>query len=275
MSSNQQPAWTAARSRWAHCCSMIAGCRAITALPARLVIACPATVPLPMRRPGRPGARRRRSIHRPFSMRQRTFAWAGAATSAVWKCTRLHCSKAKRHAGRYRDGGRTTATRHGAQSALSRGLWQATGSRRAVRCHRQLRTLAGHAGQSLRPLAARQRHGIERTRVTRLSHLQVDRLHFLPPRRQRGRQSVPAQRHLRSRHTGWHPILRVPSLRNVATTAPYFHDGSASTLPQAIKAMGTAQLGVALSPADVSDIAAFLNTLTGKHQGRQLTAPHP
>ncbi|AAW76285.1 cytochrome c peroxidase [Xanthomonas oryzae pv. oryzae] len=71
------------------------------------------------------------------------------------------------------------------------------------------------------------------------------------------------------------PILRVPSLRNVATTAPYFHDGSASTLPQAIKAMGTAQLGVALSPADVSDIAAFLNTLTGKHQGRQLTAPHP
>ncbi|AZR30963.1 cytochrome-c peroxidase [Xanthomonas vasicola] len=71
------------------------------------------------------------------------------------------------------------------------------------------------------------------------------------------------------------PILRVPSLRNVATTAPYFHDGSASTLPQAIKAMGTAQLGVALSPADVADIAAFLNTLTGKHQGRQLTAPQP
>nr|WP_261380927.1 cytochrome c peroxidase [Xanthomonas vasicola] len=71
------------------------------------------------------------------------------------------------------------------------------------------------------------------------------------------------------------PILRVPSLRNVATTAPYFHDGSASALPQAIKAMGTAQLGVALSPADVADIAAFLNTLTGKHQGRQLTAPQP
>nr|WP_238319516.1 cytochrome c peroxidase [Xanthomonas maliensis] len=71
------------------------------------------------------------------------------------------------------------------------------------------------------------------------------------------------------------PILRVPSLRNVATTAPYFHDGSATTLPQAIKAMGTAQLGVTLSPADVADIAAFLQTLTGKHQGRQLTAPAP
>ncbi|MCF5940896.1 cytochrome-c peroxidase, partial [Xanthomonas perforans] len=63
--------------------------------------------------------------------------------------------------------------------------------------------------------------------------------------------------------------------RNVATTAPYFHDGSATTLPQAIKAMGTAQLGVTLSPADVADIAAFLQTLTGKHQGRQLTAPAP
>ncbi|USJ00434.1 c-type cytochrome [Xanthomonas prunicola] len=71
------------------------------------------------------------------------------------------------------------------------------------------------------------------------------------------------------------PILRVPSLRNVATTAPYFHDGSASTLPQAIKAMGTAQLGVTLRPADVADITAFLQTLTGKHQGRQLTAPQP
>ncbi|KGE52340.1 cytochrome c peroxidase [Xanthomonas axonopodis pv. vasculorum] len=71
------------------------------------------------------------------------------------------------------------------------------------------------------------------------------------------------------------PILRVPSLRNVATTAPYFHDGSATTLPQAIKAMGTAQLGVTLNPADVSDIAAFLQTLTGKYQGRQLTVPQP
>ncbi|WP_311239962.1 MULTISPECIES: cytochrome c peroxidase [unclassified Xanthomonas] len=71
------------------------------------------------------------------------------------------------------------------------------------------------------------------------------------------------------------PILRVPSLRNVATTAPYFHDGSAATLPQAIKAMGTSQLGVTLSPADIADIAAFLQTLTGKSQGRPLTAPDP
>jgi cytochrome c peroxidase len=37
-------------------------------------------------------------------------------------------------------------------------------------------------------------------------------------------------------------LLRVPSLRNVASTAPYFHDGSASTLSEAVKAMGVAQL---------------------------------
>ncbi|MCC4621880.1 hypothetical protein LL965_18065 [Xanthomonas cassavae CFBP 4642] len=53
-------------------------------------------------------------------------------------------------------------------------------------------------------------------------------------------------------------MLRVSSLRNLATTAPYFHDGSAATLPEAIKAMGTAQLGVTLEAAEVADIAAFL-----------------
>nr|WP_324250809.1 cytochrome c peroxidase [Xanthomonas codiaei] len=69
------------------------------------------------------------------------------------------------------------------------------------------------------------------------------------------------------------PVLRVPSLRNVATTAPYFHDGSAATLPEAIKAMGTAQLGVTLEAAEVADIAAFLQTLTGTYQGRPVTTP--
>ena len=71
------------------------------------------------------------------------------------------------------------------------------------------------------------------------------------------------------------PVLRVPSLRNVATTAPYFHDGSAATLPAAIKAMGTAQLGVTLKQAEVADIAAFLQTLTGTYQQRQLETPPP
>lgn len=74
------------------------------------------------------------------------------------------------------------------------------------------------------------------------------------------------------------PRLRVPSLRNVATTAPYFHDGSAANLPTAITAMGRAQLGVTLGPEDTADIAAFLQTLTGQtgqHAGRPVKAAPP
>ena len=62
-------------------------------------------------------------------------------------------------------------------------------------------------------------------------------------------QGVNVGGNLFQRHGIFHPLgspepvlLRVPSLRNVATTAPYFHDGSASTLPEAVKAMGIAQL---------------------------------
>ena len=58
--------------------------------------------------------------------------------------------------------------------------------------------------------------------------------------------------------------FRVPSLRNVALTAPYFHDGSQKTLEQAIHTMGHYQLGRELQPEDVSAIAAFLRTLTGE-----------
>lgn len=64
--------------------------------------------------------------------------------------------------------------------------------------------------------------------------------------------------------------LRVPSLRNVAATAPYFHDGSAATLPVAIDAMARAQLGVRLRAQEVADISAFLRTLTGTHAGRRI-----
>jgi cytochrome c peroxidase len=67
--------------------------------------------------------------------------------------------------------------------------------------------------------------------------------------------------------------LRVPSLRNIAVTAPYFHDGSAATLPEAIARMGKSQLGVPLTWADIADIASFLTSLTGSFEGRALTAP--
>lgn len=57
-------------------------------------------------------------------------------------------------------------------------------------------------------------------------------------------------------------FFKVPSLRNVALTAPYFHDGSAKTLSDAIDVMFKYQLGRSAPPADKSDINAFLQTLT-------------
>ncbi|MBE7368216.1 cytochrome-c peroxidase [Ramlibacter pallidus] len=59
-------------------------------------------------------------------------------------------------------------------------------------------------------------------------------------------------------------VFRVPSLRNVALTAPYFHDGAVPTLDEAIDLMGRFQLGREIPPADRQDIAAFLNALGGK-----------
>jgi cytochrome c peroxidase len=60
-------------------------------------------------------------------------------------------------------------------------------------------------------------------------------------------------------------VFRVPSLRNVALTAPYFHDGSTPTLEGAITIMANFQLGRSLSPQDTELIAQFLRTLTGEH----------
>ena len=56
---------------------------------------------------------------------------------------------------------------------------------------------------------------------------------------------------------------KVPVLRNVALTAPYFHDGSFQTLEEAVKAMGRYELGKSLSDKEVGLIVSFLNTLTG------------
>jgi cytochrome c peroxidase len=59
-------------------------------------------------------------------------------------------------------------------------------------------------------------------------------------------------------------IFKVPSLRNVAMTPPYFHDGSVTTLPQAVRIMGKVQLGKELTDQEVNDLMAFLNSLTGE-----------
>src|SRR5207248_2335500 len=55
-------------------------------------------------------------------------------------------------------------------------------------------------------------------------------------------------------------ILRVPSLRNVAATPPYFHDGSAPTLEDAVRKMARAQLDRKLSDEQAAAIVAFLRT---------------
>jgi cytochrome c peroxidase len=93
-------------------------------------------------------------------------------------------------------------------------------------------------------------------------------------------QGVNVGGNLFQRHGVFHPLgspepvmLRVPSLRNVATTAPYFHDGSASTLPEAVKAMGIAQLDRVLTDQQIAAIVAFLNTLTGIYKGQAVRPP--
>ena len=66
-------------------------------------------------------------------------------------------------------------------------------------------------------------------------------------------------------------VFRVPSLRNVAATAPYFHDGSAATLEQAVAKMAKTQLGRVLAPQETDLIVRFLRTLTGEYRGRPVT----
>lgn len=59
-------------------------------------------------------------------------------------------------------------------------------------------------------------------------------------------------------------VFKVPTLRNIALTAPYFHNGSASNLKEAITTMSYHNLGIQMSDRDIDLIIAFLNTLTGE-----------
>ena len=65
--------------------------------------------------------------------------------------------------------------------------------------------------------------------------------------------------------------FKVPGLRNVALTWPYYHDGTRTTLKEAVCDMGTYQSGVTLTDDEEDKIVAFLNTLTGEYQGKPLT----
>jgi cytochrome c peroxidase len=69
-------------------------------------------------------------------------------------------------------------------------------------------------------------------------------------------------------------VFKVPVLRNVAKTAPYFHDGSVADLAKAVKIMGKLQLNKDVSDADAADIVAFLGALTGDAPANY-SAPEP
>jgi len=58
--------------------------------------------------------------------------------------------------------------------------------------------------------------------------------------------------------------FKVPTLRNIALTAPYFHDGKVKTLEKAVKEMGRLQVGENFTKQEVSLLVAFLKTLTGE-----------
>jgi cytochrome c peroxidase len=65
-------------------------------------------------------------------------------------------------------------------------------------------------------------------------------------------------------------MFKVPSLRNVELTPPYFHDGNAATLPDAVRMMAKYQLGRHLTDQEVELIVEFLKTLTGELHGKPL-----
>lgn len=68
-------------------------------------------------------------------------------------------------------------------------------------------------------------------------------------------------------------FFKVPQLRNVAKTAPYFHDGGVADLPGAVKTMAKIQLGRDLTDAEVAAMVAFLESLTGEPPAALVAAP--
>ncbi|HEY0981855.1 MULTISPECIES: cytochrome-c peroxidase [unclassified Schlesneria] len=68
-------------------------------------------------------------------------------------------------------------------------------------------------------------------------------------------------------------VFKVPPLRNVAMTPPYFHDGSVRSLPEAVQIMARVQLGITLKSEEVQDIVSFLDSLTGTLPSNFTTAP--
>lgn len=68
-------------------------------------------------------------------------------------------------------------------------------------------------------------------------------------------------------------VFKVPALRNVEKTGPYFHDGSVASLDEAIRLMGRHQLGIELTDTQVRDIRAWLGSLTGELPAAYIAEP--
>jgi len=68
-------------------------------------------------------------------------------------------------------------------------------------------------------------------------------------------------------------VFKVPSLRNIDKTQPYFHTGKVATLPEAVKEMGEYQLGKQLKDDEVASIVTFLRTLTGEIPAQYIKPP--
>ena len=69
--------------------------------------------------------------------------------------------------------------------------------------------------------------------------------------------------------------FKTPTLRNVALTWPYYHDGSVATLEEAIRMMAEYQVGRTMPAGEVQKVKAFLDAQTGQYQGQTLTNANP
>lgn len=68
-------------------------------------------------------------------------------------------------------------------------------------------------------------------------------------------------------------VFKVPSLKNIAQTAPYFHDGASANLPDAIRLMAYHQLGLKLSDDDINAISIWMRSMTGEIDPTYIAAP--
>ena len=87
-----------------------------------------------------------------------------------------------------------------------------------------------------------------------------------PNQQDQGRFSV-------TKREGDRMMFKVPGLRNIGETAPYFHDGSVATLSEAVSTMGKHQLGLELSKDEVASIVTWLHSLTGKLPEKYVAPP--